>query len=379
MSDTEEIVLGRSGGVASLTINRPQALNALTLANYRRMAPALAIWAADPVVHAVIVRGAGARAFCAGGDVRAIYEAGRGISAEPDLTAVFFAEEYRLLRDIHHFPKPYLAIIDGITMGGGAGISVNGAYRIATERTMLAMPETAIGLFPDVGATRFLNRCPGFIGRYLGLTGARVTAADALYCGFATHFVSQDRVEPLLAALAATAWQPGAELAQTDALLAGFATDPGPASLASLQPAIDHCFAGDTIETILDALTVEASADGADAEWAASTRAGLMTKSPTSLKVTLRQLIVGRDYDVEAALQLEYRLTQHFMAAHDFYEGVRAVLIDKDQNPRWRPATLAAIDDAMVAAYFTPLADRELDFGPSGSNLTLGTRGWRRR
>src|SRR5271163_618926 len=183
---SDEILLGLSGGLATLTINRPQALNALTLDNYRRFAPALTAWADDPSVKAVLVRGAGGRAFCAGGDVRAVYEAGRGISGDPDLTAVFFREEYQLIRQIHRFPKPYIAIIDGITMGGGAGISVNGAYRVATERTLFAMPETGIGLFPDVGATRFLNRCPGKIGRYLGLTGARLGAADALYCGLAS-------------------------------------------------------------------------------------------------------------------------------------------------------------------------------------------------
>src|SRR5215472_15408651 len=168
MSSAAEILLGSESGVATLTINRPKALNALTLDNYRRFAPALRAWAEDPSVHAVVARGAGERAFCAGGDVRAVYEAGRGISGDPDLTAVFFREEYELIRGIHSFPKPYIAVIDGITMGGGAGISVNGAYRIATERSLLAMPETAIGQFPDVGATRFLNRCTGQIGRYLG-------------------------------------------------------------------------------------------------------------------------------------------------------------------------------------------------------------------
>jgi enoyl-CoA hydratase len=362
MSEAEEILLDRDGGVATVTINRPQALNALTLANYRHIAPALAAWAADPAAHAVIVRGAGGRAFCAGGDVRAVYEAGRGISGDGDLTAVFFREEYCLIRDIHHFPKPYIAIIDGIAMGGGAGISVNGAYRVATERTMFAMPETGIGLFPDVGATRFLNRAPGQIGRYLGLSGARLGAADALHCGFATHVVAQDRVEALLTALAATAWQAGAEFHQVNVLLDDYAVDPGPAPLATLRPAIDRCFAGDTIEAILDALAGEAAAGGSDAGWAAQIRASLLKKSPTSLKVTLRQLIVGRDYDVERALQLEYRLTQYFMAAHDFYEGVRALLIDKDQSPHWQPATLAAVDGGMVAGYFILLGDRELCF-----------------
>jgi enoyl-CoA hydratase len=362
MNDGEEILLDRVGGIATLTINRPQALNALTLANYRRIAPALAAWGADPAVHAVVVRGAGGRAFCAGGDVRAVYDAGRGIRGDHDLTATFFREEYELIRDIHRFPKPYIAIIDGITMGGGAGISVNGAYRVGTERTIFAMPETAIGLFPDVGATRFLNRCPGQVGRYLGLTGVRLKASDALYCGFATQVIDQGWVEALIAKLAEMAWNPGLEFTQVEALLAEFATDPGPASLAPRRPAIDRCFADDAIEQILAALLAEANSGRPDAGWAAETRTGLLIKAPTSLKVTLRQLTVGRDYDVEQALQLEYRLTQHFMTAHDFYEGVRARLIDKDQNPNWRPASLAEIDDAMVESYFASLGNHELYF-----------------
>jgi enoyl-CoA hydratase len=362
MSDAGEIMLDRIGGVALLTINRPRALNALTLANYRSIAPTLAAWAQDPAVHAVVVRGAGGRAFCAGGDVRAVYEAGLGISGDRDLTAVFFREEYRLIRDIHRFPKPYIAIIDGITMGGGAGISVNGTYRIATERTLFAMPETAIGLFPDVGATRFLNQCPGHVGRYLGLTGARLNAADALYCGFATHVVSQDLLDTALAALARIAWLKGSEGTQVDALLAGFATQSVAAPLAALQPAIDRCFAGESVEAILEVLGEEASSGGAYAAWAAETRAGLLAKSPTSLKVTLRQLLVGRDYNVEQALALEYRLTQHFMAGHDFYEGVRALLVDKDQNAHWQPATLAAVGAAMVDGYFAPIGECELGF-----------------
>ena len=354
----EEIVLGREGGLATLTINRPRALNALTLDNYQCFAPALRAWAEDPLVHGVVVRGAGERAFCAGGDVRAVYEAGRGISGDPDLPAVFFREEYELIRDIHRFPKPYLAIIDGITMGGGAGISVNGAYRIATERTLFAMPETAIGLFPDVGATRFLNRCPGRIGRYLGLTGARLNAADTLYCGLATHFVAYERVEELIAALR------GTERRHIQQVLSRFAMDPGPAPLAPLRPAIDRCFGPDSVEDVLETLAAEVAAGGEWAGWAEETRAGLSAKSPTSLKITLRQLQIGRDYDVEAALVLEYRLTQHIMAAHDFYEGVRAMLIDKDQKPSWRPATLADVGSDLVEGYFRSIGERELRFDP---------------
>jgi len=358
MAENDEILFGRAGRLAILTINRPLAHNALTLANYRRIGPALRAWAADPLINAVVVRGAGDRAFCAGGDVRAVYEAGRRIGGPSDLTAIFFREEYELIQRIHHFPKPYIAIIDGITMGGGAGISVNGAYRVATERTLFAMPETGIGLFPDVGATRFLNRCPGYLGRYLGMTGARLNAADALYCGFATHYVTRDRIDELVAALAATkpAQRP------VEQVLGSFAVDSGPAPIAALQSAIDRCFVGESVEAILDALAAEAAGGGTHAAWAQETRASLLTKSPTSLKITLRQLTIGRDYDLEAALALEYRLTQHVMASHDFYEGVRAVLIDKDQQPHWHPPTLAEVTDEVSEAYFAPIGERELRF-----------------
>jgi enoyl-CoA hydratase len=362
MADSGDILFGREGGVATVTLNRPQALNAFTLAMYRRFDPVLRGWADDPRVHAVLIRGAGERAFCAGGDIRAIYEAGRGIAGERALTSIFFSEEYQLIRRIHRFSKPYVAIIDGITMGGGAGVSVNGAYRVATERTLLAMPETGIGLFPDVGATRFLNLAPGHIGRYLALTGARLGPEDARYCGFATHFVRREQVPELVAALGQMAWRPGEEWSQTEEALAAVSGDPGEPPLAARRAAIDRCFAGDRVEAVLDALAREAEAGGADSEWAAETRAGLLTKSPTSLKVTLRQLIVGEGYDIEAALALEYRLTQRFMAGHDFYEGVRAALIDKDQKPRWHPARLAEVSDAMVDGYFAPLGEGELSF-----------------
>src|SRR5438874_10445092 len=221
----EDILFGREGGVAIVTLNRPQALNAFTLDMYRRFDPMLRAWADDPAIQAVLVRGAEGRAFCAGGDIRAIYEAGRGIAGDPALTSDFFREEYQLIRRLHRYKKPCLAIIDGITMGGGAGVSVNGAYCIATERTLLAMPETGIGLFPDVGATRFLNLCPGHVGRYLGLTGARLGPADALYCGFATHFVAQQPIADFVAALARIAWRPGDEHRQLERLRGDFARD----------------------------------------------------------------------------------------------------------------------------------------------------------
>jgi enoyl-CoA hydratase len=359
MPNSDEILLDREGSLAILTINRPQALNALTLENYRRIDPALRAWEEDPSVHTVVVRSAGDRAFCAGGDVRAVYDAGRGIAGDPDLPAVFFREEYELIRRIHRLSKPYIAIMDGITMGGGAGISVNGAYRVATENTIFAMPETGIGLFPDVGATRFLNRCPGQIGRYLGLTGARLSAADALYCRFATHVMHRERIDALLGELSR-------EGSAVPACLGHYAIDPYPAPLAARRPAIDRCFAGDSIEAILDSLAAEASGEGVHAAWAKETRESLLSKSPTSLKITLRLLTLGRDFDLEEALALEYRLTRHVMAAHDFYEGVRAMLIDRDRKPRWRPASLAEVGDASVDAYFAPIGECELRFEAPG-------------
>jgi enoyl-CoA hydratase len=358
MSGDEDILFGERGGVATVLLNRPQALNAFTLGMYRALEPKLREWADHPAVHAVLIEGAGDRAFCAGGDVRAVYEAGKGISGDPSFTSVFFAEEYRIISFIHHYPKPYIAILDGITMGGGAGVSVNGAYRVATEKTMFAMPETGIGLFPDVGATRFLNRCPGNIGRYLGLTGARLGAADALYCGFATHFISRERVPEIRAALTGLGWETGRECGQVEAVLARFIADPGRPPLADKRAAIDRCFAGDSVEAILDALEAETR----EPQWAAETRASLLTKSPTSLRITLRQLVLGQGLDLEDALRLEYRMTQHVMAAHDFYEGVRAALVDKDQKPRWRPGSLAEIGEAAAEAYFASLGDRELAF-----------------
>src|SRR5260370_19314776 len=216
----DDILFGREGGVVMVTLNRPQALTASTLAMCRRFDPMLRQWAGGPAVHAVLIRGAEGRAFCAGGDIRAICEAGSGIAGDPALTSRFFWEEYELIRRIHRYKKPYVAIIDGITMGGGAGVSVNGAWRIATERTMLAMPETGIGLFPDVGATRFLQFAPGHIGRYLALTGARLGPADALYCRFATHFVPRERGAALGQALGRMAWRAGEERAQVDEALA---------------------------------------------------------------------------------------------------------------------------------------------------------------
>ena len=349
----DEILIERHGGLGIVTLNRPQALNTLSLAMYRRFDPALAAWADDAAVQAVLVRGAGGRAFCAGGDVVAIYEA-RAEQGGAGYKADFFSEEYRLVQRVYRFPKPYVAVMNGVTMGGGAGIAVNGGVRVATDNTLFAMPEVQIGLFPDVAATRFLNLCPGRIGLFLALTGKRIGAADALYCRLATHFVPQDRLEALTAALSVLDWgdQPAAQL---DSEIARVAAEPGPAILSSLRADIDRVFAGDSVEAIAAALEREPGG------WAREARDAMATASPLSLKITFRQLMHGA-LPVEAALQLEYRLTQHIMEGHDFFEGIRALLIDKDRKPRWQHATPAAVSEAELDAYFAPIGARELVF-----------------
>ncbi len=342
---TDEIRMRTAGHGAFVAFARPKALNALTLGMIRAYAPTLAQWAKDPGVRHVVQWGEGGKAFCAGGDVRAVCEAGleakRGGRADP-LVRDFFFEEYRLNRQLARFPKPIVSLVDGICMGGGVGLSVHGRYRVATEKTLFAMPESAIGLFPDVGGTFFLPRLPGRMGAFLGLTGERIKAADMLHLGLATHYVESAKLPELIAAL---------ESETAEAALARFASDPGPAPVAYLQKQIDRCFAPATVEGILAALDAEAT------EWAGKIAARLRKMSPTSLKVSLAQLERGGALSIEDALRLEFRLVRRFMAGDDFYEGIRAVLIDKDNAPRWNPATLAGVSDADVERHFAALAD----------------------
>jgi enoyl-CoA hydratase len=352
----EDIRIERRGGLGLIALNRPQALNTLSLAMYRIFDPQLVAWGHDPDIHAVAVKGEGGRAFCAGGDVRAIYDARRGAVGDGDYKTDFFREEYSLIARVHRFPKPYVALMDGIVMGGGAGISVNGSHRIVTEKTLFAMPEVHIGLFPDVGASRFLNLCPGRAGLYLALTGKRIGAADCLYCGFATHYVPSARLNELVAALAAIQFHPGTARAQIDATIARFATEPGAASLPAIQPEIDRAFAGKSIEAILAAL------DRERADWAKEARDAMARAAPLSLKITLRQLQLGKGMSVDQALTLEYRLTQHVMAGQDFFEGIRAALVDKDNKPRWQHAAPEDVGEGEVESYFASLGARELKF-----------------
>ncbi len=337
MSD-EEVLFEKRGRAGLITLNRPAALNALTLNMVRLMQRTLDDWATDDAVDRVVIVGAGEKAFCAGGDIRALYDWGRAGDGQ---FLDFYREEYRLDTTIKRYPKPYFAIMDGITMGGGVGVSVHGSHRIATDRLTFAMPETGIGLFPDVGGTYFLPRCPGETGLYLGLTGARIKAADAIYTGIADAHVPAERLDGLVAAFA--------EADDIDAVIADHGSPAGDPPLDGARGDIDRLFAGECVAAILEAL----DADGG--EWAERTSGTLRSKSPTSLRITYRQIREGAALEFEDCMKLEFRMVNRIMTGHDFFEGTRAVVIDKDQQPRWDPASLDAVSDALVDEYFAPV------------------------
>lgn len=350
---TEAIRFDHRGGVGGVTLNRPRALNALTLDMIRLFDAQLARWGQDDSIRAVLIEGVGEKAFCAGGDVLAVYHAGR--EGEP-LTDAFFRNEYGLNRRIHVFEKPYVALLDGITMGGGVGVSVHGDFRVVTENTLFAMPETGIGLFPDIGASWFLPRCPGLTGTYLALTGARLRAADAVALGIGTHYVPAARLREFEVALYEAPWDDSPADQTVARLLEAVAEAPGPAPLEPHFDLIDRCFAFDSVEEILDALT----ADGSD--FALKTVAEMQGKSPTSLKVALEQMRRARGLCFDDCMVMEFRLSQAFMAGHDFYEGIRALLVDKDKQPRWAPAALADVSGTAVADHFESLGPRDISF-----------------
>jgi enoyl-CoA hydratase len=310
--------------VGRLLLDRPAALNALDLSMVRELSAALLRWRDDPAVGAVVVASSSPKAFCAGGDIRAVREA--VLAGDRGSARAFFTEEYRLNRLIAEYPKPYVALLDGFAMGGGLGVSVHGTARVATERASLAMPETRIGFFPDVGASHFLPRLPGGTGMFLGLTGARITAGAAVECGLATHFVPSSELPALERDLARDG---GRDVA---GVLASHAR-PAPASeLAPHRERIDHCFGAPALEEVLARL----EADGG--EWAQEVLADLRRASPTSLAVTFGLLRRGARSTLAECLERELRLSGAMSADPDFAEGVRAVLVDKDQAPAWTPA-----------------------------------------
>ncbi len=346
----DHLRLRRRGGLAVVILDRQDALNALNHAMVRTLSGWLRRWREDPEVGAVVVRPAPGRAFCAGGDVREIMERRRRLGV--DAAWSFFHDEYRLNWRIKRFPKPYLAVMDGITMGGGVGISIHGSHRIVTERTLFAMPETGIGFFPDVGGTYFLPRLPGASGMYLGLTGARIRAADCLHLGIATHRIRAERWPEIEERLAAV---PAGELAEAvEEVLLAYAEPPEPSEIARLRPAIDRCFARDRLEEVWAAL--EADADG----FGSAQLEVLAQKSPLALKITFRQLRLGRSLEFEQAMRLEYRLVRGFLEEEEFAEGVRAIVVERDRKPRWRYATVACVPEEAVDRFFTAHAEVQL-------------------
>jgi enoyl-CoA hydratase len=346
-----------------ITLRRPKALNALTLPMMRAIARALDQWAADPSVRFILVEGAGERGLCAGGDIRWFYERGR---TNPTDAEHFWRNEYALNARIARYPKPYLVLMDGLVMGGGVGISAHGSVRVVTERTSLAMPEAAIGIIPDVGATWLFSRAPGETGTYLALTGARIGAADAIWMGFADLLVPSDRLSDLGDAAARMGHRPDG-IAALRPMIRDHAVPPGPAPLAAAQPLIDSAFRFDTVEACLGAL------QGIGTDWARTTLHTLARHSPTSLKVTLAALRAARRLpSLEHCLDMEFRICCRMLGGHDFYEGIRAAVIDKDRTPRWVPGRLEEVGTDVVAGYLAPLGERELGLAGDQSRAHLG-------
>lgn len=350
MTATDEVLIERHGRALRLTLNRPTALNALNKSMCDAIQAQLYASISDAQISVVIIDGAGDRAFCAGGDVVGLYHHGRSDSPEWEK---FFFDEYRMNQTIAVYPDDYVALMDGVTMGGGVGLSIHGKYRVATERTLFAMPETGIGLIPDVGGTHALSRLPGMIGTYLALTGARLKAADCLYAGIATHYCTSDRLDKLRDMLCGDAPVPDV-LARMDTV-AHVDAPLGEAPLLRLRDAIDYHFGHDSVEAIQESL-----AQGDD--WAQAQHAIIAKMSPTSCKLTLQALRIGRHATIEEALITEYRIVCAIKYGHDFFEGVRAALVDKDRNPKWQPATLAQVDEAMVLDYLHAPAGGDLHF-----------------
>ena len=339
---SEDIVFTRERHIGLVTLHRGHALNALTLPMILALQHQLQEWRDDSSIHAVVVQATAGKAFCAGGDVRWLYDAGRASNPQQ---MQFFWHEYRLNHFIHHFNKPYIALMDGVTMGGGVGISMHGSHPVASERFLFAMPETGIGFFPDIGASYLLSRCPGVFGMYLGLTGNRLGAVDAHALGLVKQLIAAEKFQDTLSRLIDADLSTDAHN-KVDACLQHFAMPSPPAPILALQPAIQSCFNATDVESIMSEL---AKVDDA---WHRETQDILRKKAPLSLKVTLAQLHKAKSMDFAECVKMDYCLVGHFMRDHDFYEGVRALLVDKDKSPHWQPNTLSSVTRANVADYF---------------------------
>uniref|UniRef100_A0AAY4EIG4 3-hydroxyisobutyryl-CoA hydrolase n=1 Tax=Denticeps clupeoides TaxID=299321 RepID=A0AAY4EIG4_9TELE len=348
-----EVLLERVGNAGVITLNRPKVLNALTLNMIRLIYPQLKKWEADTETSVVIIKGAGEKAFCAGGDVTAVAEAGK---SGDRLVKDLFREEYTLNNAIGTCRKPYVALIGGITMGGGVGLSVHGQFRVATEKTLFAMPETAIGLFPDVGGGYFLPRLKGKLGLFLALTGFRLKGRDVLRAGVATHFVESEKISALEKDLVDLRSPSVDDVAKVLDAYQGQSTLDAekPFVLQQHMKDIDRLFEATSVEGIMNNLKTDGSPF-------AQKQAEMLSKmSPTSLKLTLKQMQAGATMSLQEVFVMEYRLSQACMNGHDFYEGVRAVLIDKDQNPKWKPSTLEEVTEKSVEKSFQSLGEHDL-------------------
>lgn len=348
MTQTQDILFERRGAAGIVTLNRPKALNAITHEMVHALAVQLDEWARDDAVTRVVVTSNSERAFSAGGDIRAIYDQIK--SGRQQDALAFFAEEYRLNTTIKRYRKPYVALIDGICMGGGVGISIHGSHRVAGDKYAFAMPEVSIGFFPDVGGTYALPRLAGEIGTYCALTGERLKAADAVVSGAATHYVKSHRFAELLTALCGND--------PVNAVLAGFMEPAGEGEVTSRRQMVDRAFSQNSIEAVLSVLDREAASM---AEWSAELAQTIRRKSPISLKLSLAQMRYGRHHSFEDCMRAEFRIVSRIVYGHDMAEGVRAVLVDKDNNPRWNPKDLDAVSDTMIERYFEPLAGAELE------------------
>lgn len=347
-----DLIVRREGSAGVIRLNRPKAINALTLDMTRGIDKALDEFGADPDVALILVEGAGERGLCAGGDIVGLYNSAR---EGGDLGPVFWREEYIVNARIAKYAKPYVAFMDGLVMGGGVGIAGHGSHRIVTDKTKIAMPEVGIGFFPDVGGTWLLTRAPGEIGTYFALTAEIMNGADAIHARFADLYVPTSRWAELRQSL--TDAPRGASGDQVSGLIARFAETPAPGPAQQHQATIDRCFAGDTIEDIVAAL----ERDGSD--FAAAALKTIRTKSPTSLKVTLKLLRQARAArSLEECLVHEYRAALQVFVSEDFVEGVRAAVIDKDRNPKWRPADIAEVTPEIVERYFADRGAQELKF-----------------
>lgn len=350
-----DLIARKEGSAGIIRLNRPKAINAVTLEMFHDIDKALDAFEADPDVAVVVLEGAGERGLCAGGDIRALWESSK---VKGDLGKILWRDEYILNARIKHFPKPYVAFMDGIVMGGGVGLSAHGRHRVVTERTKLAMPEVGLGFFPDVGGTYLLSRSPGEIGTYFGLTGTTMSGPDAIYAKFADAVVPSAKLPALREALTKVA--PGTNSAQIDRLIAGFATGEKAGPVAALQVRIDGWFARGRMEDIVAALESDGS------ELAQATLKTLGEKSPRGMVVTLKLLRLARATEtLEECLVREYRAALEVFASDDFREGVRAAVIDKDRSPKWSPPDIEDVTAEMLAPYFAEIGADELKFPDS--------------